>query len=144
MALKTLSTADLQAELARREKNAGKLQARREKLLAELAELDAEIVSLGGEGSGRAKGKRLSQRGSKKTTRGGGGRKRAKNEMSLPDAIAAAMDVGAEVSPKEAAELVLNNGFNTHSKNFGMMVSNALAKDPRFKRLGRGLYARVK
>jgi len=143
MALKTLSTADLQAELARREKNAGKLQARREKLLTELADLDAEIVSLGGTGSGKATGKRLAQASSKKTG-GGGGRRRAKNEMTLPDAIAAAMDVGAEVSPKEAAELVLNNGFNTHSKNFGMMVSNALAKDPRFKRLGRGLYARVK
>ncbi len=60
------------------------------------------------------------------------------------DAIVAAMEVGAVVSPKEAAELVLTNGFQTTSKNFNMMVSNALAKDKRSKRQGPGQYERIK
>ena len=54
------------------------------------------------------------------------------------------MDVRAVVSPKEAGALVLSNGYNTTSKTFNMMVSNALATDTRFKRIGRGQYERVK
>jgi len=134
MALKSLSTDELQRELARRAKDAGKLENRRTKLLAELAEVEKELSFLGGAlGAGpapRAKGSPT-------------GRKRAKNDMSLPDAIAQAMEVRAIVSPKEAADLVRANGFTTTSKNFNMMVSNALAKDKRFKRLGRGQYERI-
>lgn len=136
MALSRISTAQLQAELKRREKDVSKLEAKRAKLLAQLAVLDKEIAGLGGSaGGGRGAGRRAST---------GTGRKRAKNAMSLPDAIVAAMEVGAVVSPKEAAELVLTNGFQTTSKNFNMMVSNALAKDKRFKRQGRGQYERIK
>ena len=35
------------------------------------------------------------------------------------------------------------NGFKTTSSRFNMMVSNTLAKDPRFKRVSRGQYERV-
>lgn len=137
MALKSLSTDELQRELARRVKDASKLEGRRAKLLAELAEVEKELSFLGGGGgaSGGAAAPRV--RGAPT------GRKRAKNDMSLPDAIAQAMEVRAVVSPKEAADLVRANGFTTTSKNFNMMVSNALAKDKRFKRLGRGQYERI-
>ena len=133
MALKSLSTQDLQKELARRQKGASKLMARRAKLLKEIEAIDAELEFLGD--AGATKG----SRGRVGAPRG----KRARNKMSLPDAIAAAMEMRAVVSPKEAAELVRANGFKTTSKNFNMMVSNALAKDKRFKRIGRGQYERI-
>jgi len=139
MALKSLSTADLQKELERREKGAHKLEARRKKLLKELDAIEAELAHLG---LGVAKRGRRSGAAAASVAVGGK-RRRAKNEMSLPDAICAAMEVRAVVSPKEAAELVRANGFKTTSKNFNMMVSNALAKDKRFKRIGRGQYERI-
>jgi hypothetical protein len=138
MALKSLSTAELQKELERRQKNAHKLLARREKLLAELAEVEKELSFFGViEGGANAKGS------SSRSADAGTGRRRAKNAMTLPDAICSAMEIRAVVSPKEASELVRANGFKTTSKNFNMMVSNALAKDERFKRVGRGQYERI-
>ena len=131
MALKTLTTADLEAELKRRKRGDAKLEKRRAKLLAELEIVERELAFLGGKSTRRGRVARSP-------------RTRARNEVSLPDAIAMAMEVRAVVSPKEAAELVLKNGFKTTSKNFGMMVSNALSKDVRFKRIGRGQYERVK
>ena len=138
MALTSLSTTDLQAELARRQKAGRKLEAKRARLVKDLQELDAQLAKLGiapgtlkdgtGRGPGRPKGKRT----------------RAKNDIALPDAIAAAMDVGAEASPAEMADLVKKNGYKTTAAKFGMMVSNAMSKDERFKRLGRGVYKRVK
>jgi len=135
--LTKVSTAELQRELVRREKSVSRLHARRDDLLAQLKDVEKEIAALGG-----AKGPRRG--GSTGGGRRAGGRGRARNEISLPDAIAQAMEVGATVSPKEAAELVLANGYKTTSANFNMMVSNALAKDKRFKRLGRGQYERIK
>lgn len=131
MALKSLSTAELQRELQRREKNAGKLLARREALVKELEAVEQELSFYEGSND------RRSSAGVNPV------RRRAKNSMTLPDAICGAMEVRAVVSPKEAAELVRANGFKTTSKNFNMMVSNALAKDERFKRVGRGQYERI-
>jgi hypothetical protein len=135
MALRALSTSELQKELHRREKSARKLESRRAKLIKELTEVEEKISFLGGSTA--------------KPTMGrfgdlGRGRRRAKNDMTLPDAICAAMELRAVVTPKEASELVLANGFQTTSNNFNMMVSNALAKDTRFKRIGRGQYERTR
>ena len=131
MALNSLTTAELKKELARRKKDARQLQDRRTRLLKQLAEIDEKLAFLDtGEIAGARKGRTAPRR-------------RARNDIRLPDAIAAAMEVRAVVTPKEAAELVRANGFKTTSKNFNMMVSNALAKDKRFKRIGRGQYERV-
>ncbi len=141
MALSSLTTAELQKELDRRQKGAQKLMARREKLLTELSDIDQELSFLGIAGQASAGDSAAKRRGPVPgaTT----GRRRAKNAMSLPDAICSAMEVRAVVSPKEAGELVRANGFQTTSQNFNMMVSNALAKDPRFNRVGRGQYERI-
>ena len=91
MALKNLSTVDLQKELERRQKSGRKLESRRAKLVQEIAEIDAELGALGiAPGAAPAAGRRS-----------GGKRTRAKNAVSLPDAIASAMDIGAEASPSE-------------------------------------------
>jgi hypothetical protein len=140
--LKNLSTAELQRELDRRERGADKLLAKREKLMAQVEEIDAELAALGSMATGGSSRKGRRGRPARSAT-STPKRRRAKNDISLPDAIAAAMDVRAVVSPQEAARLVKANGFKTTSKNFNMMVSNALAKDKRFKRLSRGQYERI-
>jgi len=61
----------------------------------------------------------------------------------LADAIAAAVEVRAQITPAEAAELVRSNGYVTNASKFTMTVANALAKDKRFRRLARGVYERI-
>jgi hypothetical protein len=132
MNLKNITTADLSAELARRERSLGKLRKKRDRLLKDLAAIDAELAVLG-----------AAIAGSRGTAGGAPKRRRARNDISLGDALAAAMEVRAVVSPSEAAELVKRNGYKTNARNFAMMVSNTLAKDKRFKRISRGQYERV-
>ena len=156
MALRKLSTAALRRELAVREKAVPKLQAEHAKLASRLAEITAELAELGeaaparrgrkpgrpkgsGRGPGRPKGSKNRKPGRPK----GSGGKRAKNAVPLPEAIRAVVKAGSTVSPAEVAATVLKGGFKTTAKNFGMMVSNALAKLPDFKRKGRGQYLRV-
>jgi len=145
MTLKTISTSDLQAELLRREKTVRDLANRRDKLARELAELDRELAELGAPTAptprrrAAAEGDALSADGSALRVP----RARARNAVSLADALAQCMEIRAVVTPAEAAEMVIKNGYTSTSKNLGMMVSNALARDPRFKRVSRGQYERV-
>jgi hypothetical protein len=132
MDLKTIATADLAAELDRREKNKDALRRRREQLLKEIARIDAQLGEEPSLPNGHTKG------------RGGrSGVRRAKNPISLADALAGSMEIRAVVTPTEAARLVQENGYQTNSKRFNMMVSNTLAKDPRFRRVERGRYERI-
>ena len=138
MALKSVSTAELRRELARREKGARSLAARRDKLAKKLARLESELAALGlspGRRAGRPPKAKAGRRG---------GRRRARNAVSLPDAIAKVVKVGATVSPADVASRVRKSGYKSTSSHFGMMVSNALSKDSRFKRLSRGQYSRTK
>ena len=127
MDLKSVPTEDLNRELERREKSARELLKRREKLMRELEKIETQLAS-GGDGEPSALR---------------GGRRRARNALSLGDALAQAMEVRAVVSPAEASQLVQANGYRTTSRNFNMMVSNTLAKDSRFKRISRGQYERI-
>jgi hypothetical protein len=129
MNLKSVSTDDLNRELERRTAKVIKLSQKREQLLKELTALDEQSSRAGGRGTANP---RRSSFGS-----------RPKNAMTLGDALAQSMDVRAQVSPAEASELVIANGYQTISRHFNMMVSNTLAKDPRFKRVSRGQYERV-
>ena len=138
MTIGKASTAELLAEIKRREKGADKLRKRRDKILAELATIEAELSELGlldGPKGGR---------GGRRGRPAGSGGKRPKNSLSLPDALAACAEVGAVLSPAEAATLVKANGYKTVSKSFGAQVANALAKHDKFKKEGRGQYKRVK
>jgi hypothetical protein len=166
MTLKSISTSDLHAELMRREKTVAALISRRDKLRRELEELDRELDELGGapgparrrtgpapsagrgvawagEGSGEAGAASVEAAGEGGADAPRPKRTRARNAVSLADALAQSMEIRAVVTPAEAAEMVLRNGYTSTSKNLGMMVSNALARDPRFHRVSRGQYERI-
>ena len=138
--LASISTELLRRELERRRRGVESLLARRDSLRTEIAELDAKIRELSDEPPRAARGR----------GRGQGGRRsarlalpRPKNAISLPDAIALEVEVGQEITPAEAAKRVLASGYQTTAKTFTMVVANALSKDKRFKRLGRGKYERA-
>jgi hypothetical protein len=146
MALRSVSTAALRREIARREAGATKLAARRARLAKALAALDADLADLGvdapkrrGRPPGRKPGRRGPGRpkGSKNKRRA----KRAKNSMSLAEAVSKVVAVGKTVSPSDVVTSV-RKVYKSSSKSFGVMVAGTLARHPEFKRLGRGRYRR--
>lgn len=136
-ALSAIPTEQLRRELERRQRGVEALLGKRDTLRAEIAELDAQIREL--EHENRRPGR--SARGGKKSARLA--LPRPKNAISLPDAIALEVEAGQTITPAEAARRVLANGYQTTAKTFTMVVANALSKDKRFKRIGRGEYERV-
>jgi hypothetical protein len=146
MVKKNLSITDLKNQLDQHERALSSLASTREKLLKHLNQVEAEMAAIQGTGSPRRGRPPLSTRGRPAANERPleSTQKRAKNEMTLPDALAAAMEVRAVVSPKEAAQFVRANGYKTTSKTFGIQVAGTLSKDDRFKRVGRGQYERVK
>lgn len=144
MALNSLSTATLRAELARRERGADKLLAKHRALSARLSEISAELSELGVDGiarRGRKPGRPAGRRGPGRSLTMGR-RGRGGNAMSLPAMLAKAVRVGSTVSPQEATVAVKRAGYKSASKTLGIMVAMALAKSPVFKRTGRGQYLR--
>ena len=136
MPLESLSTEELKRELDRRQGELNRLTTRRSRLAEQLADIEAQIRSLGGE-NGPASGE------TRRHAQPRVPRVRSKNEITLSDAMAMAVEVRATVTPTEVAQLVQANGYRSTSKNFAMMVANALAKDKRFRRLSRGQYERI-
>ncbi len=126
-----LATKDLEAELARREKEAQKLARKREKLIDEVAAIDAELDELGfsGVSGGRGTG-----------TKRGGSRKRPKNDTPLPDVLAKVLK-GKTMGVTEIAEAAEKAGYKSSSANFRNIVNQTLLKHPKlFKKVGRGQY----
>jgi hypothetical protein len=70
-------------------------------------------------------------------------RDEAGKRITLLDAIKKAVEVGAEISPKEAAELVTGNGYKTASPNVPQICAVQLNKSKDFEQVKRGLYKRV-
>ena len=127
---------ELLAEIDRRHARARALGAERERILAKMAALEAQMGII-------ASAVRSAAAPARPAVAARAGRQRAQNGISLADALAQAIEVRATISPAEAAQLVLSNGYLSTAKNFGMVVANALAKDKRFARRARGLYERV-
>ena len=121
-AVKQLSYDDLEAELKRREKTVRQLQRKRERLVAQLAEVEQEIAAIGGTKARQHAGVR-----------------RPSNEKNLVDAMADTLK-GKVLSVTELAEAVQQDGYKTTSPNFRTIVNQALLKDDRFKRVSRGKY----
>jgi septal ring factor EnvC (AmiA/AmiB activator) len=118
--LENLSVSELQAELQRRRRGVAKLERRREKLVNELADINAQISDLGGSLGSTPTG-------------------RARNSMTLPDALHQVLS-GTTMSVTEAADAVRAAGYQSSAANFRTMVNQALLKDKRFKKVSRGQY----
>jgi hypothetical protein len=138
-ALRATPTEAIRQELERRQQNLRVLQSRRDRLASELERLDEEIRSLSTPPDQQAGVDGAPQGRPVASTR----RARARNDVSLSEAIARAVEVRATISPSEAAELVLANGYRSTAANFKMVVANTLARDKRFRRISRGQYERV-
>lgn len=125
--LSRMTLTDIRRELARRQRYVATLERRRQRLLDRIAEIDEQIRANGGSnGLGRSLGKRS----------------RARNEVSLIDALAQTLK-GKTMSVTEAAEAVQRDGYKTTSPNFRTMVNAALLNKKRFKRVARGQYTAV-
>jgi septal ring factor EnvC (AmiA/AmiB activator) len=153
MALKSLPTSALRAELARREKGAAKLAKKRDAVARVLAAFEAQLADLGvpgGKRRGRPPGSKNKKRRGKRLGRPPGsknkrkaGRKLHKNKQSLGAALAAAVRPGTIVSPAEAAKRVRAQGYKTIATNFGKVVTLRLRVHKQFKHRSRGQYERV-
>jgi hypothetical protein len=132
MTLKSITTAELQAELVRRRRSAQGLSEKRERLAVELAAVEAELALLTGRRRARTEPAAAAPRPA-----------RSVNNLTLADALAACIRTGEVLSPQEAAERVRAAGYVSGARSFGPMVSTALARDKRFRRLGRGRYERT-
>jgi hypothetical protein len=119
-----VSVGALEAELRRRERVTSKLHRKRQRVLNNLARIEAEILANGGSLSGGGR-------------RGGG--RRARNAQSLVDALKSLLN-GKTMSVTDAAEAVQKAGYHTTSPNFRTMVNQSLLKKEHFKRVGRGQY----
>ena len=126
--LASLSVAELQAEMRRRQRGVKTLHRRRAKLLAKIAELDAQILDRSGTIAAQAG---LTARVT--------GRKRPKNDTNLIDALKAALK-GKTMGVSEVAEAVQKAGYRSSSGNFRTVVNLALLKKEHFKKVERGRY----
>ncbi len=117
-----MSTAELQAELQRRERNVRKLERRREKLMGDLAAVEKELASEGA------------------LSASGGIRRRPRNEMNLVDSLAKVLK-GKEMSVTDVTQAVQQAGYMTTAANFRTIVNQALIREKKkFKKVSRGMY----
>jgi len=121
-----MTTAELRAELRRRDSSLRKLENRREKLARQLVEVEGEIRSMGG----------TADIG---TTARGMVRRRPRNDMNLADSLVKMLS-GKTMSVTEAAEKVVEAGYRTTAANFRTIVNQTLIRDKRFKKISRGQY----
>ena len=125
--LSRIPTAQIHAELRRRQRDVAALLARREALARKLAFFDELLHGTSAQPAPTPNG-------------AVGRRRRAVNAVSLPQALHAALK-GKTLSVTEAADAVLKSGYKTHSKSFRIQVNIALTKHPElFKRVERGRY----
>ncbi len=124
--LSTVSLGQLQQEIERRQKMLPKLIAQRDAL-------NEEIADLQGLAEPSIQKYAKPKAASRKT-----GRRRAKNKISLVDALSQVMKGKPKVSVSEAMEGVLSAGYKTKSKAFRPLVNQTLLKNKKFKNVGRG------
>lgn len=123
----------LLAELERRDQSRHRLEAQRDALARQLADVERQLAELGPPPPG---GYVPRQEVAQPTPTRQVGRRgpRPRNDVSLADAIALAVEVGAIATPREAAEQIRKDDYRTTSKAFSMAVSNALPRDERVGR----------
>jgi hypothetical protein len=130
LSLARVSTEALKGELLRRLEALPKLIAQRDELSRQIAELEALAAVEEAPGRPRA---RAARKGTRKAIR-------AKNPVTLSEALGKALKGKENTSIAEAAEAVLASGYKSKSKDFSNLVAMTLSKDKRFERTGRGQY----
>ena len=125
--LSTMSIADLQQEIERRQKLLPKLIAQRDALSREIAALQGVAVP---------DARKVTKAVPMKTR----GRRRAKNKISLAEALTVFAKGKAKVTVGEATDGVLAAGYKTKSASFRAVVNNMLLTDKRFRKVGRGVF----
>lgn len=141
-ALTSLSTADLQAELERRESQRDGLERERDALVQQLEAVEAELSALGGAGPRRRGPGRPRKVGGPRPAAQGRRRsgRRARNATNLVDALKKTL-TGKTLSVTEATEQVQKEGYKTTSANFRTIVNQALTANRNvFKKVARGQY----
>ncbi len=114
-----MSIDELQSEIRKRERRRKSLERKRERLQSQIIEVERELAEAGGPLTG--------------------GRKRPRNDQNLGDALADLLATQT-LNVTSIAEEVQKAGYRTTSPNFRTIVNQTLIKDPRFTRVGRGLY----
>jgi hypothetical protein len=154
-----LTLIDLQRLIDEKHTQAAKLEKRRDAVVAELADIDAELGSVGAGRADRRRGKRGPGRPPKAGRRRGPGRppkaKRGrpagkrrgrkpgpKGQSPLHNAIRVALNGAAEpMGPTDIAAKVRAGGYKTKSKTFNVIVAQRLTEMKDVKKPARGLYA---
>lgn len=123
----TISVMDLQRELARRQRAAGSLMKKRDRLASKLEALDTQIAALG------------ATAGLRRGATGGGLRRRPKNDSNLVEALQKLLD-NKTMGVTDITEAVQRAGYQTTSPSFRTIVNQTLINSGKFKRVSRGQY----
>jgi len=131
-ALVNMTIAQLKAEIVRRQKGLSQLKKKRAGLVKELDRITREIADATGS---KARKKRAKKAPAKKKV------KRAKNKMSLVQVLVGVLKGKTGVPVDEALAGVLAAGYKSTSKEFKLIVNQTLSKNPKFRKVARGVYA---
>ncbi len=147
--LRSVSTAEIQREMERRERLLGRLQTKRDALAAQLEDVEAEIATLSGAKRGPGRPRKKAGRGPGRprkratrqaSTRRKTTRKRPRNKSSLVESLKKTLR-RKTMSVTEAVKAVRKAGYKTSSENFRAIVNQTLlGKKGDFKRVARGQY----
>ena len=126
----TKSIAELSRALVAQQKRLVKLRSQRTKFLSSLQTIDRQIAALTG------------LAGRKGPARPAAGARRSRAGKALPACLIEALTKakGAKMRAMHLADAVVEAGYVTRDRNFKNTVAKTLAKDKRFKRVGRGIY----
>ena len=119
----------LQQEITRRQKLLPKLVAQRDELNKQIAEIEGLETAAPTPRAPKTIGKKPRKV------------RRAKNKVSLADALTEAFRGKDSLTVAEAVEAVTAAGYKSTSSAFRALVNQTLSKNKRFKNVGRGKYA---
>ena len=133
--LEKVTVEELRKEIARRQTGLAKLVAKRDELNCQIAELESlGIVAKPAAKRGRKPGRKPGRPRGRKAGR-------APQAGSLVSLLVEALGAKGKLSVADAVAAILATGYKSKSKSFKLIVNQALAKNRRFKRVGKGVYA---
>ncbi|MFP4105276.1 MAG: hypothetical protein ACLFVU_04210 [Phycisphaerae bacterium] len=129
--------AAIRSEIEKKQKQVDKLQAKRQKLLDQLNDVEDQIRSIGGHSVLSDAAGTAASSGPAGST---GRRKRPRNDKPLADYIDEVLSRHAEgLRIKEIMLEVQDAGYVSNSKNFYSIIAAAM-QDEKYERVGRGVY----